>query len=324
MRDLGAGSSRTSGVGFAISGGEQTFVKEVCGDEAFWFLTNRMTFLASPEETNNAYSLVHTLTQCNGTPPPHVHAREDEAFYMIQGSGKFLVGGESYEAKPGTVTYLPRGLAHAPILLSENAEVLILVAPGDYANFFKQQSIPAGAGLPSIIQAHMPVMEDILDLGREFGLTFLPPGTAVSSWPIPDIHTPPCHIDVAEGERLSLFGHEITIKLEGFQTNELFSMFEIESPPESDFPAHRYLTASEGYYVLEGEYEFTVEGRSRQVGPGAYVYVPANSLSGFRSDGPGKLLLITATSGHERFFRAAAIQDLDPSEALQHGFEFKA
>lgn len=310
-----------------VSTPQKPTFKQVGDDPAVWFLTNRMTFLATAEETSSAYSLVHTLTQCNGTPPPHIHSQEDEAFYMVRGLGRFLVGTEVFEASPGSVTYLPRGVAHAPVLLSEDAEVLILVAPGGFSEFFRQQSIPATtSGLPTLTQAHMPMVENILSLGQEFGLTFLPPGAAVASWPVPESQRPPVHLNAGEGDLQDFLGARVKIKLEASQTQGLFSMFELEDEPGFQFPEHQCRHASEAYYVLDGSYEFMVEGEIRQAAPGSFVYAPANTWIGYRNCGrvPGKILVVTASSGHEAFFRAAHSQARNLLEPIahQHGIEF--
>ncbi|MDP8932471.1 MAG: cupin domain-containing protein, partial [Actinomycetota bacterium] len=49
-----------------------------------------------------------------GAPGPHlhVHSREDEAVYVIEGQMTFSVGGRRFEAGPGTLVWLPRNVAH--------------------------------------------------------------------------------------------------------------------------------------------------------------------------------------------------------------------
>lgn len=45
-------------------------------------------------------------------PHLHVHSREDEAAYVIQGVMTFVVGDERFEAGPGTLVWLPRDVPH--------------------------------------------------------------------------------------------------------------------------------------------------------------------------------------------------------------------
>jgi mannose-6-phosphate isomerase-like protein (cupin superfamily) len=44
--------------------------------------------------------------------PLHVHYREDEWFYVIEGALTFWVGGQTIEAILGSFVYGPRGIPH--------------------------------------------------------------------------------------------------------------------------------------------------------------------------------------------------------------------
>jgi mannose-6-phosphate isomerase-like protein (cupin superfamily) len=43
----------------------------------------------------------------------HVHADEDDAFYILEGEMTFLFGGEEAAAPPGTFVLVPPGVEHA-------------------------------------------------------------------------------------------------------------------------------------------------------------------------------------------------------------------
>jgi mannose-6-phosphate isomerase-like protein (cupin superfamily) len=42
----------------------------------------------------------------------HVHADEDDAFYIVEGEMTFLLGGEAVAAPPGTFVLVPPGVEH--------------------------------------------------------------------------------------------------------------------------------------------------------------------------------------------------------------------
>ena len=44
---------------------------------------------------------------------PHVHADEDDAFYVLEGEMTFEVDGEAVPAPPGTFVLVPPGVPHA-------------------------------------------------------------------------------------------------------------------------------------------------------------------------------------------------------------------
>jgi mannose-6-phosphate isomerase-like protein (cupin superfamily) len=45
--------------------------------------------------------------------PLHVHHRDDEAWYVLEGTLRFVIGDEEFEAGPGTAVLAPRGVPHA-------------------------------------------------------------------------------------------------------------------------------------------------------------------------------------------------------------------
>ena len=57
--------------------------------------------LAVGEQTDGGYFLTHSIVPPGGGPPPHVHTREEEAFYLIRGELVFLVGEEEVKVGAG-------------------------------------------------------------------------------------------------------------------------------------------------------------------------------------------------------------------------------
>src|SRR5260370_23978197 len=81
--------------------------------EAVWYTTTRMTLKATSESTVGALSLVEALAASGTTPPWHVHHRDDEMFYILDGSFLFKCGDELFEGGSGTFVFLPRGIPHS-------------------------------------------------------------------------------------------------------------------------------------------------------------------------------------------------------------------
>ena len=50
-------------------------------------------FLATGEDTNCKYALIEALVGPGGGPPPHVHSREEEGFYILEGEITFTING---------------------------------------------------------------------------------------------------------------------------------------------------------------------------------------------------------------------------------------
>jgi quercetin dioxygenase-like cupin family protein len=116
-------------------------------------------------------------------------------------------------------------------------------------------------------------------------------------------HTPP-----GEGRRsLWVMGEMVTCKVTSDQTSGAYSLFEITTQPGDGPPPHVQHWEDESFYVLEGEYEFLVEGRTIKAGVGTLIYVPKGNLHAHKNVGEGLgRMLISQTPGgsHERFIEA--------------------
>ncbi|HEX5720138.1 MAG TPA: cupin domain-containing protein [Thermoanaerobaculia bacterium] len=114
------------------------------------------------------------------------------------------------------------------------------------------------------------------------------------------------YVPPGEGARsLWVFGELVMYKTRGEQTGGAYSLFEIASPPGGGPPPHIQHREDESFYLLEGEYEFLVEGRSFRVDAGSLIYVPRGTLHAHKNVGEetGRLLLSQTPGGlHERFF----------------------
>jgi mannose-6-phosphate isomerase-like protein (cupin superfamily) len=69
-------------------------------------------------------------------PPRHVHAHEDECFYVLDGTVAVTCGDEAFEAGPRSFVFLPRGLAHAFRAAEGEARVLMIAVPGGIEHYF--------------------------------------------------------------------------------------------------------------------------------------------------------------------------------------------
>jgi quercetin dioxygenase-like cupin family protein len=81
--------------------------------EAVRFFDQVYTLKASGDMTGGSFGLVEVTTPEGSGPPPHVHAREDEAFYVLEGRYEVTVGEEQFEAAEGTFVFAPRNVPHA-------------------------------------------------------------------------------------------------------------------------------------------------------------------------------------------------------------------
>src|SRR5258707_2133098 len=65
---------------------------------------------ASGSSTGGCLTVIESKTR--GGAPWHVHSREDEYFYIVEGTLVVHCGEETYSAGPRSFVFLPRGIPH--------------------------------------------------------------------------------------------------------------------------------------------------------------------------------------------------------------------
>jgi quercetin dioxygenase-like cupin family protein len=94
---------------------------------------------AGAEDTAGALGLVETVIPAGHSTPLHVHADEDEAFYVLAGTVDFVCGEKTFRAESGAFAYLPRGIPHTFLGISEEpSRVLVLLLPGGLEEAFAE------------------------------------------------------------------------------------------------------------------------------------------------------------------------------------------
>ena len=112
--------------------------------EALWWFDGLATVKVSGEQSGGQFSLIEMLYPAGAIVPRHVHHREDELFYLIEGELEMRVGERQISAKPGTTIFAPRNIPHS-FQVGANAPVhyLILYTPAGFEGFIRDTSRPA-------------------------------------------------------------------------------------------------------------------------------------------------------------------------------------
>lgn len=106
-----------------------------------------LTVRAAAADTGGRLSLIESAGQTPGTGPRrHVHTREDEAFYVIEGSYSWERGDERLTATPGSFIWLPRGVPHRFIVGPSGGRMLHFFAPGGIDRYFVEWQAAIGSG----------------------------------------------------------------------------------------------------------------------------------------------------------------------------------
>jgi mannose-6-phosphate isomerase-like protein (cupin superfamily) len=147
------------------------------GGEAVWFTQNRMTIKATAQDTRGAFGLVEGLGAAGSSPPLHVHSREDELLYLLEGELTIRCGERTFAAAPGSLTLLPRGVPHTFVVEGDTpARLLSISLPGGFERYFAEAGRPAeGDGLPP---AGPPDVARLREVGERYGLALVGPPLA--------------------------------------------------------------------------------------------------------------------------------------------------
>jgi quercetin dioxygenase-like cupin family protein len=119
--------------------------------DTFWWQGSVMEIKARAEDTGGALGVLEGSFFEEGYGPPiHVHSREDEVMYVLDGQIRFRVGDDEFVADPGTWVWQPRGVPHSFRVESEGARALVIFMPGGIERMFEDGGVPAGesAGPP--------------------------------------------------------------------------------------------------------------------------------------------------------------------------------
>jgi len=145
-------------------------------DRSVWYSGSLFTFLATGEETQGQFALMEVVGRKGNAPPPHLHRREDETFYILEGEATFSVGGRTIKATPGTMVFLPRDVVHSFVIESDQMRVLVLLAPAGLEEWFKEFSVPAPAlTLPPATEVPYSEIQKMLAAAPGYGLEFVMP-----------------------------------------------------------------------------------------------------------------------------------------------------
>lgn len=108
-----------------------------------------------------------------------------------------------------------------------------------------------------------------------------------------------------DGERIELGPNEVTIRLSGDDTGGAFSLCEYTAPPDGPSPPpHVHRVTDEGFHLLEGTLECTVEDESFEIEAGTSLFVPRGTTHTFSATGsrPAKVLVVYSPAGFEGYF----------------------
>ncbi len=144
-----------------------------------WWKSGRITVKTAGAETGNAFSQIETDDPHGTGPPLHLHHNEDETFYVLDALVTVLVGDERIDLNAGDYLFAPRGIAHAYIVRSERARMLVTASPAGVEQALVNLGVPVtGPEPPS--DTVMPPMDELMRVFEGYGCEILGPPLSLS------------------------------------------------------------------------------------------------------------------------------------------------
>ena len=85
-----------------------------------------------------AIGITETLLRPGEEPPLHIHRKEDEWLYVLEGAVSFHVGGETHFGEAGAFVSFPRGIPHTFSIETASARILVINTPGGFERMFER------------------------------------------------------------------------------------------------------------------------------------------------------------------------------------------
>jgi quercetin dioxygenase-like cupin family protein len=111
--------------------------------EARWWFGALAEIKATAADTAGQMTIVEVTEPPGAEAPLHVHRRDDEAFWVLQGDVTFEVGETTIEASAGDYVFGPRGIPHRFTVGDQGCRMLFLLVPGGIEDVIRATSEPA-------------------------------------------------------------------------------------------------------------------------------------------------------------------------------------
>jgi quercetin dioxygenase-like cupin family protein len=134
-------------------------------------------FPATGDDTDGKYALWEAIVPPGGGPPPHVHSREEEGFYVLEGEITFTINGERVVATAGMFANMPVGTPHS--FKNEGgkpARMLISVAPSGLEQMFFEVGVPVPPGATTAAPPTGEEIERLMAVAPKYGIEVRLPG----------------------------------------------------------------------------------------------------------------------------------------------------
>ena len=146
------------------------------GGRSFWLFTDLFTIKARAEDTGQAFTLSEQTAYTRFSPPPHIHHREDESYYILEGEFEFTADGRTFTTGPGSFVHLPKGRLHLHRNAGDTpARALVLHTPAGVEKLVEEAGEPATDASSVPPPPEMPEIQRAVETAQKYGIEVPPP-----------------------------------------------------------------------------------------------------------------------------------------------------
>jgi quercetin dioxygenase-like cupin family protein len=141
--------------------------------EARWWFGSLAVIKTTAAETGGQLTIIEVTNPPGYEAPLHVHHRDDEGFWILEGSVTFQVGDRTIEASAGDYAFGPRDIPHRYTVGDAGCRMLFIMVPGGMEAVVRATSEPAaGRTLPPPPDEE-PDIDAIKEIVKEHGYELL-------------------------------------------------------------------------------------------------------------------------------------------------------
>ncbi len=100
----------------------------------------------SAEQTEGAFSVIEAAARPGARVGLHVHDRDEECYWVLEGEYHFRLGDEQFTAAPGAFVFIPRGVTHGWAVGEQGGRTLVIFAPAGAERLFREIAAAKAAG----------------------------------------------------------------------------------------------------------------------------------------------------------------------------------
>lgn len=127
------------------------------------------TLLATGTETGGNFALIETRAVKGAGALRHIHKREDELVYLLEGRMLFERGGVRIALGAGECLFLPRAVEHSYRVESDEARLLTTVSPAGIEGYVREMDESQGSA------ARFQDIERIVVIAARYGISITGP-----------------------------------------------------------------------------------------------------------------------------------------------------